>query len=406
MDDRPLILLVAPGPRPYREYLFASLARRYRVHLLHVEETTWERRYLSGWQVVPDFAAGTLVAAARALDAGTPVAGVLSWDEARIQAASQVAAALGLPGDPEAVARCRDKYRSRERLERAGVPQPGFARVGTLEEALSAAQKIGYPVVLKPRAAAASYGVVRVDDEEELRRHFSFAATATVADAIRHDEPVLVEEYVSGAEVSVDAVVSGGVVTPVFLARKQIGFGPFFEETGHLVEFPSPLLEGTLPELLTRVHDAIGFRDGWTHTEVKLGPQGPRVIEVNARLGGDLIPYLGQLASGLEPGLLAAAAACGTAPRVAPTRTGVAGIRFCYPEQECEVTRAAFDPVALPPEVDRAEVLAVPGRRVAPPPAGLLSGRMAFVTAVAGTAQGCTAALDRGVEAFRWEAGP
>lgn len=99
--------------------------------------------------------------------------------------------------------------------------------------------------------------------------------------------------------------------------------------------------------------------------------------------------------------LLGAAAACGQPPLVQATREGVAGIRFCYPETGCEIVSASFDRDQLPPEVDRAQILVQPGARVAPPPAGLLSGRVAFVTAVAGSQQECAAALDRGAAALR-----
>ena len=102
-----------------------------------------------------------MIAAARRLP---DLAGVLAWDEARVLQAAKIAEALGLPGgDPEVAMRCRDKQRTRQALAAAGVPQPESALVSSVEEALAAAEQIGYPVVLKPRAMAASLGVVRVD---------------------------------------------------------------------------------------------------------------------------------------------------------------------------------------------------------------------------------------------------
>jgi hypothetical protein len=123
------------------------------------------------------------------------------------------------------------------------------------------------------------------------------------------------------------------------------------------------------------------------------------VIEVNARLGGDLIPYLGMRASGIDPGLAAAAVACGQRPDLAPAGSavsaGVAGVRFFYaPEDDTTIEAVRFDPAALPAETDLAVTLAEPGDVMSPPPKGTMSGRVAFVTVLASTVTACSAALD------------
>src|SRR5688500_6277889 len=66
-DDRASLLVIASGPEAYRKYAFASLATRYRVHLLHTEPPSWQRPFLVGSDVVADFAPETLVSAARAV---------------------------------------------------------------------------------------------------------------------------------------------------------------------------------------------------------------------------------------------------------------------------------------------------------------------------------------------------
>jgi hypothetical protein len=131
------------------------------------------------------------------------VHGVLTWDEARILQGAKVAASLGLPGgDPEVVMRCRDKHLTRQALATAGVPQPRSILGTTVDEALAAAEQIGDPVVLKPRALAASLGVVRVDTPTELATQFAFAHDTTVPGAWQYDVVVLVEEYATGPEIS------------------------------------------------------------------------------------------------------------------------------------------------------------------------------------------------------------
>jgi biotin carboxylase len=216
---------------------------------------------------------------------------------------------------------------------------------------------------------------------------------------------VLVEEYLDGPEISVDAVVHQGEVTPMYLGRKQTGFAPYFEETGHILDSGDELLaDAELTVLLQRTHEALGFRTGWTHTEVKLTPGGPKIIEVNGRLGGDLIPYLGVLAAGGDPGLAAAAVACGRAPAPATDRplTSVAGIRFFYPEADGQVIESAsFDEAALDPAVHTAMVVAEPGAVVHLPPKGITSGRIAYAIALAEDVAGCRAGLESARAALR-----
>src|ERR1700722_132171 len=90
----------------------------------------------------------------------------------------------------------------------------------------------------------------------------------------------------------------------------------------------TPVLFSMLASAARAAHDVLGVTDGITHAEYKLTPDGPKVIELNARLGGDLIPYLGLLGSGIDPGLAAAAVACGQRPELISNRSQVTGVRF------------------------------------------------------------------------------
>lgn len=401
MPDRPLLLVMATGVgRVYREYLLASMSSRYRLHLLAGADPGWERPYFTGWTVLSNMQetvdAGEMCAAARELVTAEPVHGVFTWDEARILQAAKIAAELGLPGGhPDAVMRCRDKHLTRQALATAGIPQPGSALVATEAEARAAADRIGYPVVLKPRAMAASLGVVRADTPEELSARFGAVRDTYIPGSWRYETPVLVEEYLADPEVSVDSAVHGGEVLPMCVARKEVGYPPYFEEIGHVVDAADPLLfDPQIRTLLQDTHHALGFTDGMTHTELKLTPEGPKVIEVNARLGGGLIPYLGWRANGIDAGLAAAAVACGQRPEVTATRKRVAAVRFFYVDRDdTTVGEVGFDPAGLPAAVDLTAPLVTPGTVVSPPPKGTLFGRVALATAVADTVAQCREAL-------------
>jgi biotin carboxylase len=403
-DERPHLLLVGTGDHQFREYLLASIAERYRIHLFLTAEPQWEQRYIDAATVLSDtLDAEAMIPAAVELNERDRIDGVLCWDEARILPASKVAQALGLPGgDPEMVLRCRDKHLTREAMAAAGVAQPRSIAAGTLEEALRAAAEVGYPVVLKPRAIAASLGVVLAHDEAELREHFAFAREMNVPGALIYEnEAVLVEEYADGPEISIDCAVFQGQVRPICLAHKELGYPPYFEEIGHFIDGADPMLaDPQLIRTLDAAHAALGFTDGMTHTEFRLTPSGPKLIEVNARLGGDLIPYLGMRVTGIDPGLAAAAVACGREPDTTPDRKLFGAVRFSYVPHEMTIGSIEIDEAALPAAIDRAMVRAQPGQRLAPPPAGTVWGRVAYFTVVAETAEACASAIEQAAAAL------
>jgi biotin carboxylase len=408
-DERPLLLIVATGMKTYREYLLRSIGTQFRVHLLVTVEPSWERAYVSGWTVLPNtMDVPTLVDAALALHEHDPVSGVLCWDDPRIHAASHVAEALGVRGgDPAVIWRCRDKAATRAALAAAGVAQPASIAVKTVDDALTAADALGYPVVLKPRALGASLGVVRVHDPGELRASFAFTRDAQGPEPVLFDtdQPILVEECVFGEEISVDSVVQDGKVVPLFIGRKVVGYPPYAEEVGHFVADGDPLLsDPALLDILRETHSALGFADGWTHSEYMLTTSGPKVIEVNGRLGGDMIPYLGLRATGIDPGLTAAAAACGLTADLVPSLHKVSGIRFFYVDQDdSTIVSIGFDEAMLPQAIERAITVVQPGAVVSPPPRGTAWSRIALAIAVDDSIEACRQALDGAESALRVE---
>jgi biotin carboxylase len=200
---------------------------------------------------------------------------------------------------------------------------------------------------------------------------------------------------VIGPEISVDAAIQAGQYHPFCLARKQLGPAPYFEEVGHLVDAGDSLLaDEQLLATLATAHQALGVVDGMTHTEVRLTSRGPVIIEVNARLGGDLIPYLGQQALGVQPGRIAAEVATGRAPSTDATQHGCAGIRFLYPPEDCQVLEVAVPEPGAVHGLLEARPMVPPGAEVRLPPNAHL-GRFAYVLAIGPTRETCEAALEQ-----------
>lgn len=367
----PRLLLVGSGDEAFRGYALKAISSRTAAALLVNRPATWERRYVDRVEVVnlDDYAAAR--SAARRIGAD----GVLTYDERFVELTARLAADLRLPHpDPAAVRRCKDKSLLRELLHDRDLSPVRFGVATTLGAATALGKDIGYPLVVKPRGLGGSAGVVRVDGPDQLAEAFSTAAGARVGSTVSAYAGVLLEEYLDGPEYSVDAVTVGGRTTPVVVAEKAVGLAPYFEEVGHVVPAaPSPALDEALG-LVRAVHTAAELDGLVTHTEFRLTPRGPRIVEVNVRLGGDLIPFLGLLALGVDLPAAAADVALGRTPQITPRRSGAAAVRFFYPDEDLRVDQVSLRrPVDEYPGLERFVPLVASGDVLALPPRGFLS---------------------------------
>lgn len=336
MSARPLVLVVSPGDETYRGYCLEQVAAAYDVVLLTGAEPSWEKPFIVDHAVVDLTDPAEMLAGGRVLAERHDLAGVVTWDEWHLVPTARLARALGLSSTSVEVMRaCRNKSIARTLFARRGVPSAASMKARTLLEAGLATMTLGYPAVLKPAAFAGSIGVIRVDRPEELPAAFAFASAG--ASRSREDTSVLVEEYLDGPEFSVECVTHRGDTTAVAVTRKHLGAEPFFDETGHTVDAADPLLAQVAPAAAAAVK-ALGITDGVQHVELRLVDGRPRLIEVNARIGGDMIGDLVRLATGIDLPRAAADLACGRVPDLAPTRSGAAGIRMLYPSASGTLT--------------------------------------------------------------------
>lgn len=395
-NDKPLLIMVGSAWKANRAYILDALATRYRVWLFNPAEPTWELPHLESHTVVDCLDAGRLADAAREVTRQCDVAGLFCYDERYIEPVAHAGAALGLPSwDPAAVAACRDKYATRAAMRSAGFGQPASKAVATLEQARAFAEEIGYPVILKPRNLGASMGVRKVDGPDELATMYEITDAIRMSGIRQFDEYVLVEEFVDGPEIAVDSVLFDGECQPIVVAHKYLGTEPpyEFDEQGHDVHADDPLLsDPELIDALQRGHAAVGFRNGVTHTEFKLTPRGLCLMEINARMGGDLIPYLGYLTSGYDESLAAADVAAGRRPEpVVRTRHLAASVRFACPPYDMEVTSASVREDLVRPPIHKAVLSVEPGSVLHLPPKDLA--RYGYVIAVADTLDETRAAV-------------
>jgi ATP-grasp domain len=368
---RPLLIVVGGTDPVMRGYCLEQAAAAYPIALIDTVPPTWQQSLVVDHGVANTRSPASVVAAGLALAARHPVVGVVTWDEYALVPTAELAARLGLPGNTAAsMNACRDKATSRHRFVEHGVPSPRSTCVHSLDEAAAAAHRTGFPVVLKPASHAGSIGVVRADEPDELPAAWEFAASGAGKQG-PEGTGILVEEYLDGPEISVECATVGGVTTALAVTRKEVGFAPYFEEVGHTVSADDPLLPEVAPVAAHAVR-ALGVTDGVQHVEMRLTASGPKIIEVNARIGGDRIGTLVRLATGLDLPRIAADIACGAAPDLRPSASRTAAIKILYPPATGILTTRHLpaEPGAKYPWLHEVAWLRNIGDRVVLPPAG------------------------------------
>ncbi len=248
--------------------------------------------------------------------------------------AARVAARLGIPHplDPPTAQAATSKLRQRERLAEAGVPHARHRVCSSLAEASAAAEELGYPCVVKAPDLQGQKGLALVAEPDGLEEAFDTAR------GLARSSVVVVEELVAGPEVTVNAFSVDGRFHPLTVTDRVVADASAFGVAlAHV--WPSELDDGDV-EAAVRVAEAaaaaVGVRDGPTYTQVLVGPDGPRVGELAARLGGGHDAELCDAAVGVDLNRLAIAAALGEriyeGGLVPDELAGGACVRFLVPE--------------------------------------------------------------------------
>ncbi|RZU53275.1 ATP-grasp domain-containing protein [Krasilnikovia cinnamomea] len=233
--------------------------------------------------------------------------GIITYAERMLVPTAEIADALNLLfHSPETAMLLRDKYAQRRRLAAAGVQETKSAHLRDTTQWSNVVRDVGLPVVVKPRLGEGSQYTHLVRDEASGAMLLSRLAA-------EYGGELVAEEFIEGQSrlpfgdyVSVESYVVEGEITHLAITGK-FPILPPFREQGHF--WPAPVSSAEHDEIIAltrRALLALDIRTGITHTEVKLTSEGPRLIEVNGRIGGQ-INELALRACGVD--LIAAAAA-------------------------------------------------------------------------------------------------
>ncbi len=305
---------------------------------------------------------------------------------------ARLAAELGfIFHTPEIAERSIDKWLMKQAFQKAGVPcAQGILLRGDDKDVSGVTDRMAFPMIVKPKDSHSSKGVFKVDAADEL------AGFLPPAGRFSSSGQVIVEEFLEGPEYSVEAITFQGVTTIIQITEKFVTPLPYRVELGHLQPAPlSPDEKAAVEHITVSAIQAIGIDNSASHTEVKLTAQGPKVIEIGARLGGDFISsYLTRTSCGVNMDKAVIQAALGEQPDLEKKWNRHACIRyFQLPEAEKVLQVLPWEHVLDAPEVVYAHINVQPGEII--PPITESKNRPGFVIIEAGSRDAALAVSDK-----------
>lgn len=184
---------------------------------------------------------------------------------------------LGLKGNPPEVIRdIQDKKTVRELTKCIdGLSKPKVWTLGQKD-------LITFPCVVKPTKGSAKKGVCFCHDARHLEEAIEYAGNS--------ESGIMIEEYISGEEYSVESLSYNGAHDIIQITRKVTTGHPHFAELEHHQPgLPDGLLKESITSTVKKILSAVKYRNGASHIEIKVKDGKIYLIEINPRGGGDRI---------------------------------------------------------------------------------------------------------------------
>ena len=223
---------------------------------------------------------------------------VFSSADVGVPTAAYIAEKMSLPGHPlELAIVATNKFRMREKAKSFGLPIPEYEVVKDLTAAQTAADRIGYPVIIKPIDSCASRGVFYIENPKELDAKFQESINASFK------KEVLVESFMVGQEGSVEALIlNDGTILILGMCSKKKSALPFRFDLrlvypGNYTESQKKAIEAFIKKL---VH-GFGIQRGIIHVEIMVSGENIRLIEFGLRgCGSNVITKLMPAITGFD----------------------------------------------------------------------------------------------------------
>jgi biotin carboxylase len=202
-----------------------------------------------------------------------------------MRSVARVAEVCGIAGiSMDTAIKTTDKGEMITVFEYNGIEHPWYFIATNRNEFENIKHNVTYPCIMKPTDNAGSRGVVLVNNLEELENKYEYAVGES------RKGGVIIEEYMLGPEVSVEVMVVNGDPHILQVTDKITTGAPHFVEMGHTQ--PSRLGKesvASIHDLAIRAIKAVAIKNGPAHVEIILTKDGPKMVELGARMGGDCI---------------------------------------------------------------------------------------------------------------------
>lgn len=245
-----------------------------------------------------------------------------------MRSVAAVARKMNLVGiDENTALKATNKAEMRNALKLGGVPIPKFIKVSNEDEYMDAVKQFSVPFIVKPADSSGSRGIFEVIDitnQELIKKAYEYCKPySKVGD-------VVVEEYMDGPEVSVETLAIDGVCHVIQITDKLTTGAPHYVEMGHSQPTRhSKEIAEKICEVAKAANKAIGIENGPSHTEIIVTSEGPKIVELGARLGGDNITtHLVPLSTGVNMVECCIKIALGEKPDIEPKWNKGAAIRY------------------------------------------------------------------------------
>ncbi|MFZ3579529.1 ATP-grasp domain-containing protein [Virgibacillus sp. DJP39] len=213
---------------------------------------------------------------------------IFSFNEYALYNVARVQENIGISGNSsESINICDDKYKTKKTLSESGLHINNFAICDSEFSVENFIKEYGLPVVLKPTKQKASIGVIEIKSESQIKQAFK-----ECKELCNPNDKILVEEYIKGREVSIEAIVYKGTVYVWGITEKLI-YSNTFVESGHITPYKHGDLDsGFFNNITEKIVNSIGVKMGPLHIEGFIHDNNFIVGEVHTRYGGDNISLI------------------------------------------------------------------------------------------------------------------
>ena len=232
---------------------------------------------------------------------------------------------LHLPGiTMDTAIKATDKGEMIKAFEANNVEHPWYKIAYNEEDFNKIKNEITFPCIMKPTDNSGSRGVVLVNSVKELEDSYDYTREEARKGA------VIIEEYMQGNEVSVEVITLNGEPNVLAVTDKLTTGAPHFVEMGHSQQSSLPIdAVEKIKDLAKRAVKAVGIKNGPAHVEIMLTKNGPKMVELGARMGGDCITtHLVPLSTGIDMVQATLKIACGEEVDITPKYNKGSAIRY------------------------------------------------------------------------------